>query len=161
ALDFVFAGFDRLMGDSLGDDGGSNGFDGDGSERGLARFDHFRYPGDGAAGADAGDENVHFAVGVLPDFFGRGLAMDLGVGGVLKVLRDEGLVVLLEKFFGLVHRAAHAVGGGGEDDLGAQGFKESAAFERHGFGHGEDELVAFGGADKSQRNAGVAAGGLD
>ena len=33
----------------------------------------------------AGEEDVHFAIGVAPDFFGGGLAVDFGVGGVVKL----------------------------------------------------------------------------
>ena len=43
----------------------------------LAALEHFAHAGDRAAGADAGDDDVDLAVGVAPDFLGRGLAVDL------------------------------------------------------------------------------------
>ena len=56
---------------------------------GLARLQHLADAGDGAAGADAGDEIVDLAVGVVPDLLGRGAAVDLRVGRVLELLRDD------------------------------------------------------------------------
>ena len=69
--------------------------------------------------------------------------------------------MLLQDFLGLVDRAAHAVGGGGEHDLRAQRLEQSAALEHMRFGHGQDQLVTLGGADERQGDAGVAAGGFD
>ena len=50
---------------------------------------HLAHAGDGAAGADAGDEDVDLAVGVAPDLLGGGVAVDLRVGRVLELLRHE------------------------------------------------------------------------
>ena len=61
--------------------------DGDALEAGLARLDHLAHAGDGAAGADAGDQDVDLAVGVAPDLLGGGPAVDLRVGRVLELLR--------------------------------------------------------------------------
>ena len=36
------------------------------------------------------DEDVDLAVGVVPDFLGRGAAVDLRIGRVLELLRDDG-----------------------------------------------------------------------
>ena len=36
-----------------------------------------------------------------------------------------------------------------------------APFDRHGLGHGEDQLVALGRGGKGERNAGIAGSGLD
>ena len=54
-------------------------------------------PGDRPAGADARHEDVHLSVGVLPDLLRRGLAVDLGVGGVLELLRHEGVRAWLSR----------------------------------------------------------------
>src|SRR5207237_258943 len=48
-------------------------------ETGLALLEDLADAGDGAAGADAADQDVRLAVGVAPDLFGRGLAVDLRV----------------------------------------------------------------------------------
>ena len=45
--------------------------------------------GDGAAGADAGDQDIHLAVGVIPDFRAGGLFVDGRIGRVFELLRQE------------------------------------------------------------------------
>src|SRR5206468_3977131 len=45
--------------------------------------------GDGSAGAHAGDEHVHLAVRVFPDFAGGRLAMGLRVGGVAELVQRD------------------------------------------------------------------------
>ena len=46
-----------------------------------------RHAGDRAAGADAGNENVDLAVGVVPDFGSGGFDVNLRVGGVVELLQ--------------------------------------------------------------------------
>jgi hypothetical protein len=87
--------------------------------------------------------------------------MDFGIGRVLKLLGHESIRRFRHQGVGLGDRAFHPFGGGGEDQLGAEEGQEGAAFQRHAFRHGEDELVALGCGDESQGNAGVAGGGLD
>src|SRR5205823_1202316 len=71
ALDLVRAGLERLAVHLLRDDRAVRRLDGDRLEARLARLDDLADAGDGAAGADARDEDVHLAVGVAPDFLGR------------------------------------------------------------------------------------------
>ena len=66
ALDLVRAGL------AAGEHGAVGRFDGDGLELWLALLDVAGDAGDGAAGADAGDEDVDLAVGVIPDLGARG-----------------------------------------------------------------------------------------
>ena len=89
ALDLVRAGL------AAGQDRAVGRLDRDDLEAGLARLQHLADAGDGAAGADAGDEDVDLAVGVVPDFLGRGPAVDRRVGRVLELLRDDGVRDLL------------------------------------------------------------------
>jgi hypothetical protein len=49
----------------------------------LLLLDVARHAGDGAAGADAGDQHVDGAVGVVPDLRAGGLKMDRRIGGFL------------------------------------------------------------------------------
>ena len=65
------------------------------------------------------------------------------------------------ELFGFFDHAGAAGGAGGDDDLGAEEAHELAALDGEGFGHGDDEGVAFGGADHGEADAGVAAGGFD
>ena len=51
--------------------------DRDDLERGPARLQHLADAGDGAAGADAGDEIVDLAMRVVPDLLGRRAAVDV------------------------------------------------------------------------------------
>ena len=69
--------------------------------------------------------------------------------------------VLGDQLLGPAHRAGHALRGRREDDLGAERLEQPAALERHALRHGHDQLVAAGGADERQADAGVAAGRLD
>src|SRR5205823_6933345 len=85
ALDFVFAGFQLLALHFLGDNWAGNRLDGDSLETRFALLDDLADAGDGAAGADAGYEDVCLAVGVGPDFLGRGAAMNVRVGRVLNL----------------------------------------------------------------------------
>ena len=87
--------------------------------------------------------------------------MDGRVGAVLELLRDPRIRDLLGQQFGPGDGPAHALAAGGEHQLGTQEGQEGPALQRHGFGHGQDDLVALGRGDEGQRNAGVARGGLD
>ena len=129
---------------------------------GLRFLMHFADAGDRAAGADAGDEDVDLAVGVAPDFLGRGLAVDLRVGRVLELLRHEGVRVVGDQLLGLARprRACPS------PPASAPSRRRSALSSRRRSrlmlsGMVTIELVAAGGADERQADAGVAAGRLD
>lgn len=99
---------------------------------------------------------------VVPDLRASGLAVNLRVVGVVELLEE--VAILSErrhKFLGLGDGTAHSLGGGGEDEVRPEGLEEDAAFHRHGFGHGKDELVSLGGGHHGKADAGVAAGRLD
>ena len=128
---------------------------------GLRSLMYLRHAGDGAAGAHAADENVHFAVGIVPDLRAGGGVVDGRVGGVVELLQDVAVGRLGQDLIGLGDGALHAVGAGGEHDLRAEGQQQHAALQAHGLRHGEDQPVALDRGHKGQRDAGVAAGGLD
>src|SRR5581483_7653698 len=104
----------------------------------LALLDNLGDAGDGAAGADAADQDVHLALRVVPDLLGGGLAVDLRVGRVLELLRHERLgrpaAVLLYQLLGLGDRPAHALFAGSEVDFGAERLEQPAALDRHRLG---------------------------
>src|SRR5208337_2846510 len=82
ALDLVRTGLQRLAGALLGEHGARGRLDRDRLDRlALGPLDEARDAGDGAAGADAGDEDVDRALGVVPDLRAGGLFVDRGVGG--------------------------------------------------------------------------------
>src|SRR6185312_16791631 len=75
----------------------------------LALLEHLADTGDGAARADAGDQYVDAAGGVVPDFFGGGGTMDFRVGRVLELLRDDGAGDGGRQFVRLGDGALHAL----------------------------------------------------
>src|SRR6202035_1180526 len=83
-----------------------------------------------------------------------------GVGFVGELAGEEP-AVFFGKLLGFFDHAGAARGAGSDDDLGAEEAHELAALDGEGFGHGDDEGVALGGADHGEADAGVAAGGLD
>ena len=80
---------------------GGSGLNGDNLNLGVLLLEELAHAGHGAAGADAGDEDVDLAVGVIPDLgAGRGL-VDGGVGGVHKLAGDNAVGSLLLQLLGL------------------------------------------------------------
>ena len=101
------------------------------------------------------------AVGVVPDLGAGGLHVNGRVGRVVELLQDVAVRRLRKNFLGLGDGALHAVGAGREHNLRAEGQQRNAPLEAHGLRHGEDDFVALDRGHKSQRDAGVAAGGLN
>ena len=83
------------------------------------------------------------------------------VVAILELLRDPGVWDFLGQQFGPGDRSAHALAAGREHQLGTEQGQQRAAFQRHGLGHGQDDLVALGGGDEGQRDPGVAGGRFD
>ena len=163
ALNLVRSGFEFLAGAFLGDDRAFLRLDGDGLDfLALGVFDVARNTGDGAAGADARDEHVDRAVGVIPDFRTGGLFVNRGVCRILELLGHEifGRVAVGD-FFRLFDRALHAFGAGGQHEGRAKRGQYAAAFDAHRLGHGQGEFVPAGRRDIRERDAGVAGGRFD
>ncbi len=70
--------------------------------------------------------------------------MDLGVGFILELLRYEALWQLGDNAFSLTDCPRHAFRAGREHQFGAVGFEQLAPFQAHGFGHCQNQTVAFG-----------------
>ena len=130
-------------------------------QAGLAALQRLADAADGAAGADAGDDDVHLAIGVVPDFFGGAAAMDVRIGRIFELLRDDGIGIFRRQLMGAGDGALHARGGGRQFDLRTQDHQHLAPFQRHAFRHHQDQAIAFGGGDEGQRDAGVARSRLD
>ena len=154
-LDLVRAGL------ALGEHRGGGGLDGDDLNLGVLLLEELAHAGHSAAGADAGDEDVDLAVGVIPDLgAGRGL-VDGGVGGVHELAGDNAVGGLLLQLLGLGDGTLHALGAVGEHELCAVCLHKLAALDGHSFGHGDDHLVAASRRHRGDADAGVAARGLD
>ena len=139
----------------------SVGFDGDDFHRRIARLQHFTDAGDRTARAHARDEEIHFAVGIAPDFFGGGFAVDSGIGRIGELLENDGAGDFGGEFLGLGDGAFHALGALGEHEPRAEDFEQFPALGGHRLGHGEDEFEAFGRGDEGERDARVAGSRLD
>ena len=134
--------------------------DGDNLHPRFFGFQHFAHAGDGAASAHARDKNIHLAIGVGPDFFGGGGAVNGRVGRVFKLLRNQIARVGFGQCLGLGDGAAHALGARRQDQLGAVGAQQLATLAAHGFRHHDGAAVAARGAHHGQTNAGVTRGRL-
>ena len=146
---------------TLGKHRGGGGLDGDDLDLGVLLLEELTHAGHGTAGANAGDEDVDLAVGVVPNLgAGRGL-VDGRVRGVHKLTGDDTVGGLLLQLLGLGDGALHALGAVGEHELRTVRLHQLAALDGHGLGHGDDHLVAAGGRHGGDTDAGVAARGLD
>ena len=140
---------------------GGGGLDGDNLNLWVLLLEELAHAGHGAAGANAGDEDVDLAVGVIPDLgAGRGF-VDGGVGGVYKLAGDNAVGGLLLQLLGFRDGALHALGSVSEHELCAICLHKLAALDGHGLGHGDDHLVAASRRHRGDTDAGVAARGLD
>jgi hypothetical protein len=83
------------------------------------------------------------------------------LAGIFELLRDHRAGMFRHQFMGAGDGALHALGRFGQLDLRAQDHQHLAPFQRHGFRHHQDQLVALGGGNEGQCDAGVAAGRLD
>jgi len=63
--------------------------------------------GDGAAGTNARDENVHLAFGIVPDLGPGGAKMDLRVGRIFELLQQH-VVIRLERWISSASRSRPA-----------------------------------------------------
>ncbi|MPM37749.1 hypothetical protein SDC9_84368 [bioreactor metagenome] len=155
ALQFVRTGM------AAGEQRRVGGFDGDDLDFRTALLEIASDAGQGAAGADPGDEGVDLACAILPEF-GCGTAeMGVGIGRGGKLLGNESAGMLGLEFQRGVDRALHAFGARRQDQLRTVGGQQFAPLDAHGFRHGQDELVALDRGGEGQADAGVAAGGFD
>ena len=146
---------------ALGQDRGVVRLDGDDLDGSLLLLQVFAGARDGAAGADAGDEDIDRAVRVFPDLRTGGGFMDGGVRRVDELAGDEAAGDLRRQLIRFGDGTLHALGAFGQDDLRAVGFEDVAALDAHGLGHREDGFIALGSRDGCEADAGVAGGRLD
>ena len=159
------AGADALnfmcTGGALAQDGGGGRLDGHDLDAGVLALEVLAHAGHSAAGADAGHEDVHLAVRVVPDLRAGGGDVGLGVGRVDELAGDEGVGDLFRQLIGLGDGTLHALCALAEHQLCAVGLHQLAALDAHGLGHHDDDAVALGGGHSGQTDASVAGGRLD
>ena len=110
---------------------------------GVALLEPLAAAGDRAAGADAGDEHVDVAAGLLPDLLGRRAAVDLRVRRVAELVRDPGVVAPAGDALGGLDRLVHPAHRLGDLDLGAVHPQQRLALAAHALRHRQHELVAL------------------
>ena len=134
--------------------------DRDDLDAGFPCLEHFADPGHRAAGTDAGHEDIDLAVGIVPDLFGRRVAVDRRIGRIFELLRNEVARIGRRQFPRLVDRAGHAVRPRRQDQFGAVGLEQQLALAAHRFRHDEGALDAACRADHGEADAGIARGRL-
>ena len=77
-----------------------------------------------AAGADAGNQDVNFAIGVVPDFGTGGFEVDLRIRRVIELLRDEAIGRLARSPC-LGDCAFHSLGARGQHQFRSEGAKST------------------------------------
>ena len=106
---------------TLGEDGGVGGLDRDDLDIGILLLQIFARAGNGAAGADSGDEDIDLAVGIAPDLRACVSFVDGGVLGVYELTGNEARGNFLRELLSLRYGALHALRALGENELGAVG----------------------------------------
>ena len=138
------------------------GLDRDHPEAGLARLQHRADPGQRAAGADAADHDIDRAAGVASRFPRRSCGGGSpGLAGFWNCCGMKASGSDLDDLLGPGDGAAHALRRRGQLELGAEQQQHLAAFDRHAVRHRQDQPIALGGADKGERDPGIARGRLD
>ena len=143
-----------------------------GQHRGAARLDRddpqprvalaqvLAHAGDRAAGADAGDEGVHAAVEGTLDLRTGAAPVGLGVGGVRELVGQEHVLRARDRARGL-DRLGHPPERLGHIHAGPVQAQQALALATHALGQGQNEVVSLGRTHEGERDARVAAGGLD
>ena len=103
---------------------------------------------------------VHLSVRIRPDFLARSKFVYPGVGRVLELLQNHGAGYLVPQFLRLGNRTRHACQSVRQHDFRSEGFQQVAAFDAHGFGHGQYQMIAFNGSHHCQPYSRIAAGRL-
>ena len=88
-LDAVWSGLDGLVMQGLMDDGRGGGFDGVDLQVGRCGFEETRGAGDGAAGADACQNDVDVCAELFGDLGSRRFKVRLGVGLIVELHGHE------------------------------------------------------------------------
>ncbi len=98
----------------------------------IAALENLADTRDRAARADAGDHDVHVALGVVPDLLRGRAAVDIRVVRIFELLRDDRAGGRCDDLLRLGDRPFHALGGRGEHKVGAKQGQHLAPLDRHG-----------------------------
>jgi len=136
-------------------------FDRDDTNVRVAFLEHASDAGERASGAHAHDERVDLAGRCLPDLLGRGLRVDVWIGGIFELTAHQRIGRRLHQALRLLDGAGHAVLRTGQHHLGTVRLQQVTASRAHVLGHHDDTPISANGTDHRETDAGVAAGRLD
>ncbi|MPM94146.1 hypothetical protein SDC9_141290 [bioreactor metagenome] len=128
---------------------------------GVLALEVFANTRDRATRASTRNKDVHFAVGIVPNFGAGGRLVNRGVCGVVKLPGNERMRNFRRKLVCSGDCALHALCAFCEHDLRAVGSHEHAALHAHRLRHGQDDAISARCRDGGKPDAGVPAGGLD
>ena len=138
------------------------GLDGIDLEVGQARLQHLADAGDGAAGADAGHEDVELAAGIAArsprPWCGGGSS---GLDGFWNCCGMKLSGIVFSSSSARAMAPFMPFSRGVSSSSAPRKLQHLAPLDRHRFRHGQDQPVAFGGGDEGQADAGIARGRLD
>ena len=127
--------------------------DGDDFDARFFRFQISPDPRHRATRANASDKDVDIAIGIFEDLGPRVLKMRLGVGFIDELTRDKTVGNLFGEFVGLFDSPLHPLGPLGQDEFCAVCFHDLASFNRHRFGHDDDNAITARGGNRCQTNS--------
>ena len=142
-------------------DGGGGWLHGDDLYVGILLFQVFADTGDSTARTYTSYEDVNLAVGVSPYLRTGGRIVLGGVGGVLKLLQDDGTGNTITQLLGGTDGTCHTVLATGQAYLSTVCLDKVATLHTHRLGHRQDELVTLDGGDEGESYASITAGGFD
>ena len=118
--------------------------------------------GDVTARADTRDHHVDRRIGkIVENLLRGGPHMHRDVRGILELLRHPCAGGLLDELLRALDRALHALFARGQVEGRAISQHQPPPFDRHAFGHHENELIALDRRDHRQAHAGIARCRLD
>ena len=124
-------------------------------------FQIFSGTGHGSAGSDTCNKDVHFSVGIFPDFRTGVLIVCLRVGRIDKLSRNKAARCFRSNLFRFRDGTLHALCPFGQHDLSTICLNQFSPFYTHCFRHGDDELVSSCSCNRCKSDSGVSGGRLD
>ncbi|CQR22230.1 Uncharacterised protein [Yersinia enterocolitica] len=156
----MWAGFNFLTRQGLSDDRRISRLNRNRGDRlAFSFFNVTADTGQSTAGTNTCDKDIHFTIGVFPDFWASGLFVNFRVCWVTELLQDNiAIWVGGLNFFRFGYRPFHPLSTFGQHQIGTQCFEQFTALNTHGFRHGQGQFITARGCNKCQCDAGIATG---
>ena len=128
---------------------------------GILGFQISAYTGKSTASTYAGNKDINLAFGILPDFRTGKCSVGCRVSWIGELAGNKAVRSALCQFLRFGNRTFHALGAVSQYQLCAISLQQIAAFNAHGFRHGQNNFVTAGSSYGCQTDTGVAAGGFN